>query len=267
MSPSQEYLPIKDIKNDLLIMKDGTVALVLQTSAVNFGLLSENEQLAIISSFAALLNSLSFAIQIVIRSKRLDISAYLKKLDDHQKKQSNPLLVAMIGRYKNFIETTIRENEVLDKQFYIVISLSYLEVGITKNIESNMTKILTTVLPRRDHIVRQLARIGLKAKQLNTLELIELFNDIYNVSTAESVASNNPAVNSSVLTPSVEPKPDVQPPAPQEQAKPLPNVVPNETIIPPPAVSAQKPPSQYSARNTQTPFVVEELNDEYISPS
>ncbi len=71
---TQTHLPIKNIKQDLVILQDGSVALILQTSAVNFGLLSENEQLSIILAFAGFLNSLSFMIQIVVRSKRLDIS-------------------------------------------------------------------------------------------------------------------------------------------------------------------------------------------------
>src|SRR5579872_6145401 len=99
MASSQDFVPIADIKEDTLLLKDGSMAIVLETSAVNFGLLSENEQLAIISSFAGMLNSLSFAIQIVIRSKRLDISHYLNSLNDAKLKQKNPLLSQMIDHY------------------------------------------------------------------------------------------------------------------------------------------------------------------------
>lgn len=180
MYPTQDHLPIEDIHDDVVILKDGSMAIVIQTSAVNFGLLSENEQLAIISAFAGLLNSLSFVIQILIRSKRLDISAYLKLLDESIKTQPNPQLALLMGKYRNFIDSTIRENEVLDKQFYIVIPVSYLELGLVKNVAGNFQKAMTILLPRRDHVIRQLARIGLKSTQLNTKELIMLFYDIYN---------------------------------------------------------------------------------------
>src|SRR2546428_839405 len=115
MSTTQEHLLVKDITDDIILLKNGGGALVLQVSAVNFGLLSDMEQIAIISSFAQMLNSLSFSIQIVIRSERLNISSYLNLLSKAQKAQTNPLLLKMIVSYKQFIQTTIKENEVLDK--------------------------------------------------------------------------------------------------------------------------------------------------------
>ena len=179
---SQEFIPIQNVQNDMIILKDGGVAMVLQTSAVNFDLLSEKEQLAIIGSFAALLNSLSFPIQIVIRSKRLDISSYLHMLDDSEKKQTNPLLKTMMQHYRTFVESTIRENEVLDKQFYVVIYANSLELGILKKSTPDLQKAATVLSPRRDQILRQLGRIGLKSTQLDTEKLIKLFYDFYNLS-------------------------------------------------------------------------------------
>lgn len=181
IASTQDHLPVQEIRDDIVLLKDGSLAVVIQTSAVNFGLLSENEQLAIISAFAAMLNSLSFMIQVIIRSKRLDISSYLKQLDEAQTRQKNQLLASMIGRYRTFIKNTIQENQVLDKQFYIVIPVSYLETGaISKAVHYDFKKALTIATPRRDQIMRQLARIGLKSNQLRTEELIKLFYDIYN---------------------------------------------------------------------------------------
>jgi hypothetical protein len=181
VATTQDHLPVQDIRDDVIILKDGSLAIVIQTSAVNFGLLSENEQLAIISAFAGMLNSLSFMIQIIIRSKRLDISSYLKQLDEARARQTNQLLASMIARYRQFIKNTIQENEVLDKQFYIAIPVSYLETGaIAKNVNYDFKKALAVAMPRRDQIIRQLARIGLKATQLGNEELIKLFYDIYN---------------------------------------------------------------------------------------
>ncbi|OGE33179.1 hypothetical protein A3C99_00365, partial [Candidatus Daviesbacteria bacterium RIFCSPHIGHO2_02_FULL_37_9] len=179
---TQEFLPIEDIRDDLVILKDGSVGMVIQTSAVNFDLLSQNEQLAIIGSFAALLNSLSFSIQILIRSKRLDISNYLEILKKAEGTQKNPLLQMMMIKYRNFVSSIIRENEVLDKQFYVVISVSSLELGLVKKTGQNLQKAITILIPRRDHILRQLARIGLKSNQLTTEKLISLYYDMYNES-------------------------------------------------------------------------------------
>ena len=84
---TQEYLPIEDIKNNLVVLKDGSCALVLSVSSVNFDLLSEREQEAIIYAYGALLNSLTFSIQIMIRSQRKDISSYLEILEKQEIKK------------------------------------------------------------------------------------------------------------------------------------------------------------------------------------
>src|SRR3989304_7500908 len=147
MSTTQQHLLISDISNDILLLKNGGGALVLEVSAVNFGLLSDREQIGIISSFAQMLNSLSFSIQIVILSERLNITSYLLLLDKAQKAQTNPLLSQMMTDYKQFIQSTIKENEVLDKKFYIVVPLFSLELGLVASKESLEQKIKTILLP------------------------------------------------------------------------------------------------------------------------
>ena len=195
VASTQEHLDIYDIQDDLTITKSGGAALVLQTTAVNFGLLSEAEQDATIFAYAGLLNSLSFPIQIVIRSKKMDISHYLDLLDQVVDRQQNPLLKDQILKYKAFIEATIKENKVLDKRFYIIIPFSPLELGLKGGMSLTASKkppfpkeyILdrakTALYPKRDHLIKQLARIGLKAQQLTTQQLVELYYDIYNPAT------------------------------------------------------------------------------------
>src|SRR3989344_4576833 len=130
-STTQDHLDIEDVQSDLVLLKDGSVAMVLQTSSVNFGLLSEEEQDATIYSYAALLNSLSFPIQILVRSQHKDVTGYVKLLADQEQKQTNPLLKKQIGFYKKFVEKIVKEGNVLDKKFYVVIPFSALELGIT----------------------------------------------------------------------------------------------------------------------------------------
>lgn len=180
MSTTQEHIQIKEFGDDIIFLKDGGGALVLSVSAVNFGLLSEREQVGIIASFAQMLNSLSFSIQIMVHSKRLNISSYLLLLDKAQKSQTNPLLSKMMTSYKTFIQALIKENEVLDKSFYVIIPLFKLELGLSASKETLKQKIQTILLPRRDQITRQLARAGLRATQLTSEKLVELFFNIYN---------------------------------------------------------------------------------------
>jgi len=188
---TQQHLDIEDIKDDIVVFKNGSCCLIIQTTAVNFGLLSETEQDATIYAYAGLLNSLSFPIQIVIRSKQKDISSYLNLLQEQERKQQNIQLKNWIKNYRQFIEKIVKENEILDKKFYVVIPFSSIELGINTGLLTNkknlpypkeyiLEKAKTNLHPKRDHLIKQLARIGLKTKQLGTQALIELFYNIYN---------------------------------------------------------------------------------------
>jgi hypothetical protein len=192
-SSSQKFLPIADIAEDLVVYKDGGAAIVLESTSLNFGLLSEKEQQAVIAAYAALLNSLSFSIQILVRSQRKDISNYLKRLDEAAQKIENPKLKILMNSYKNFVTETIKKKNVLGKRFFIVIPFSPLELGMTRSTLSIarkgplpfpkayvIKKAKVALYPKRDHLIRQARRLGLKLKQLSTNELIELYYDIYN---------------------------------------------------------------------------------------
>ncbi|MBI3954685.1 hypothetical protein HY333_01435 [Candidatus Collierbacteria bacterium] len=192
---TQEHLDIYTIKDHLIFLKDGSVALVLQTTAINFGLLSEEEQDATIYAYAALLNSLSFSAQILIRSKRKDVSEYINLLDDRIQSVKSQKIKESIIKYRQFIKSLVKDNRVLEKRFYIIIPMTSIEMGVTGNtfnpfakppqkppfdLDYIAEKAFLTLYPRRDHLIRQLARIGLKAHQLTSPELISLFHNIYN---------------------------------------------------------------------------------------
>lgn len=192
---TQEHLDILDIQDDLVINKDGSCNLILQITAINYSLLSEEEQDAIIFAYAGLLNSLTFPIQIIIHSKIKDVTDYVNLIKKQEHKQKNPLLLKQLIKYREFIENTIQENQVLDKKFYVSVPFSKYELGIspnTINLKSQKTQKLPypksyilekakmSLYPKRDHLISQFARIGLKAYQLNTQALLELFYSQYN---------------------------------------------------------------------------------------
>jgi len=192
---TQSFTELETIGNDMVMFTDGSCAIAISATAVNFGLLSEKEQDAIIYAYAGLINSLSFPIQILIRTQHKDVTAYLKILEDSEKKQTNPKLASSIHSYRQFVAATVKEKDVLDKKFYIVIPFSYLELGASANIllkGGNKTsglpfpkpyifeRALTVLTPKKDHIVRLLNRIGLQAKQLTNTQLTRLFFEIYN---------------------------------------------------------------------------------------
>lgn len=193
-STTQDHLDIEDILDDVVILKDGSATLVLTITALNFGLLSEKEQDAMIYAYAALLNSLTFPIQIIVRSRRTDISSYLKLIDQAAQTQNNLEISGQIKKYKEFIQSLVKENNVLDKKFYVTIPFSSLELGVSSNVvnplarrrvlplpkEAVLERAKMSLYPKRDHLIRQFARIGLKVRQLTTQELIQLFYDWYN---------------------------------------------------------------------------------------
>lgn len=205
---TQEFVEIADIRDDLVFLIDGSVALIIKVSAVNFGLLSEKEQEAIIFAYAGFLNSLNFAVQVVVRSQQKDITSYVEKLSVEQKKQSNTLLAEQIEDYKKFILETVKENNVLDKKFYLVVPFSSLELGAGSASKSLVKKkgalpmpidkisevAKNALYPKRDHVLRQLGRLGLRAKQLTTPQLVDLFYEIYNPGTSgvPTSSSQNP---------------------------------------------------------------------------
>src|SRR5438093_559612 len=112
---TQKFIEIRDINDDVVLMYNGTACLVVEAQATNFSLLSVEEQATKIASYAALLNSLSFPIQILIRNKRVDISAYLTNLETQANQSQNEKLRTQIQLYREFIQEIVKVNSVLDK--------------------------------------------------------------------------------------------------------------------------------------------------------
>lgn len=204
---TQDHLPIEDVVDGIVLLKDGSCAAVMRMSSVNFDLLSEREQSALVFAYGGILNSLNFPVQIIIHSNAKDVSLYVKNLRNMEEKQLNSLLREKIGSYRKFIEETVKKNQVLSKSFYIVVPFSILELGI-KSAPTQMflqfnffgkqannkglpfaknyilEKAKASLEPKKDHLLRLFSRLGLEIKTMETKELIELFYRIYNEETA-----------------------------------------------------------------------------------
>ncbi|GAB4218612.1 MAG: hypothetical protein Fur009_0120 [Candidatus Microgenomates bacterium] len=185
-SSTQSFIEIEDIKDDVILMKDYSASVVIEVGAVNFWLLSQEEQTSMIYSYSSLLNSLSFPVQILILSKKMDVSVYLDYLDGKINSQNNPLLKTQLVNYKEFIKNIVKKNVVLEKRFFFVIPFSPLELGISGanpgalNKEYVISRAKTSLYPKRDNLVRLLAKIGLQASVLDKQQLVELFYNLYN---------------------------------------------------------------------------------------
>ncbi|MEO8581587.1 MAG: hypothetical protein ABI425_03295 [Patescibacteria group bacterium] len=256
-STTQLFLDLYDITNDLIILGDGAASLVITVSAMNFGLLSEGEQDATIYAYAALLNSLSYPIQIVIRSQPKDVTAYLKKIQDLEDTATNQIYRQKIKEYHSFVESLVQDQNVLDKKFYIIIPLSAVEMGLTtqsvipgakskslSSFEKNyiIEKAKTNLIPRRDHLIDQLARIGLYSRQLTTQELIQMLYSSYN---PESFEGQKVTDTANYTTPLVQAKIQgdfmIDTPTMPTSLQPTPAAQPNPTMQPAPAPSVPTP--------------------------
>jgi len=194
ISTTQDSLPVADITNDIVIYKDGGAALVMESTSLNFGLLSEKEQAAVIAAYAAMINSLTFSVQIVVLTQRKDISSYLAFLDEQATKLTQPLLITLMQEYRTFITESVKKKNVLGKRFFMILYFSPLELGVGKTVASLtkragplpfsksyvIKKAKIGLYPRRDHLIRQAGRLGIKFKQLGTADIIDLFHSIYN---------------------------------------------------------------------------------------
>lgn len=222
---TQSHLDIEEIKNNLVVLKNGSVTAVLQTTAVNFDLLSEIEQDAIIAAFSMLLNSITFPVQVVIRSKRLDITKYLEKVTRIESKLTDPLLKHQAESYRKFVQEVIKRNEVLDKKFYVAINSAGIgekDLGtnpfdwvlklfgshnkrVSVNVDQALKDAQISLMPKVDHVAKEFNRIGVRAKQLQTQELVELFFDIYNPSTihGQRIRTNLEDYKTAIVSPAI----------------------------------------------------------------
>lgn len=192
-SATQQFVPIIDIHDDVVILKDGQICTVLLASSVNFGLKSLNEQQAILSQFQSFLNSVDFSLQIYIQSRRLDIRPYLEVLEGRTAFQENDLMRIQLREYIEFITTFTNQVDIMTKNFFVVVPYTAINLdvkGLSRLFKSNTQKEERssekffedrTQLEQRVSVVEQgLMRIGIRTAPLGTEELVELFYHIFN---------------------------------------------------------------------------------------
>src|SRR3990167_87868 len=182
---TQDFIEIDEIKDDIVLMRDRAASLIIEVGTVKYWLLAQEEQDSIISAYGKLLNSLSFPVQILIVSKKTDISSYLNLIDEKIKNQSADFMKKRLESYKNFIKTTVKKSEVLEKSFYFAIPFSPYEMGAVKSIQKLTNDYIIeraklSLYPKKDHLLRLLNKIGLKATVLQKQKIVELFYSLYN---------------------------------------------------------------------------------------
>lgn len=197
-SSTQRYVDVNEIRDGVIVLKNGSLRSILLVSSLNFDLKSAEEQDAIIFQYQNFLNSLDFPIQMVISSRRFDIRPYIELLKDKENQQRNDLLRMQISEYQTFIKSLSEVSNIMSKLFYVVVPFSPVE-----DKEKGLFRGLTTLFnpagavserreffetyknqlwQRVDHVSFGLSQTGLKVAPLNTEEIIELLYNSYNPS-------------------------------------------------------------------------------------
>ncbi|MDD5731454.1 MAG: TraC family protein [Patescibacteria group bacterium] len=189
---TQSYLDIDHFESGILIMKDGSMRMILSTSAINFELKAEIERNSIIYAYQNFLNSLEFPIQIIVQSRKLDLDEYLETLKKKITETTNELLKVQISDYVDFVQGVINVANIMQKRFYVVVphypsnfkkigGLAQIFSGSQAGVEISDMEVETKYLMQKTETVASgLQSIGIRALQLDTQELIELFYGAYN---------------------------------------------------------------------------------------
>ena len=199
---TQRYMTISEIKDDSVVMKDGTLRSILLVSSINFALKSEDEQNAIISGYVSFLNSLDAPLQIVIQSRKLNLEDYLIDIRKNEQAQTNDLLKLQTAEYRKYISELVDLGDIMTKMFYVVVyynPMSNKKRGFWQRAgdvvsPAKMMKLSQKEFARRhkdlftmvDKIASGLSSMGLRASILNTQSLIELYYNTYNPIVSES---------------------------------------------------------------------------------
>ncbi len=197
---TQEFLDIAEIKEDTIVLKDGTIRVLLLISSINFALKSEDEQNAIVSAYVSFLNNISFPVQIVIQSRKFNIEGYMAELKIKAKEQTNELLKIQTNEYMNYVQELVSMGNIMNKKFFISIPYhplsdkhknffqslreSFVPRSLIKLKHEKFQRYRKEINLRIDSVMSALASIGVKSVVMDTQSIIELFYNTYNPNTS-----------------------------------------------------------------------------------
>lgn len=201
-SSTQQYLDIAEVKDDVVVMRDGTLRAVLLVSSINFALKSEDEQNAVINSYVMFLNNLSFMLEIVIQSRELDIDNYISFLQEKEKQQINRLLKIQTSEYIEYIKELTSLGKIMNKRFFVVVPYNPLsekrksffsslgeaiKPATSIKLKDRSFRRYREMLSRRlESVAGGLESMGVSVARLDTQSLIELYYKTYNPETAKN---------------------------------------------------------------------------------
>jgi hypothetical protein len=173
---SRRQIKIKEVRDSVLLLPNNQYRVILETSSINFELKSEQEQDVLIDSFQNFLNSLPCKLQIVVRVREVDIDHYLEQISQTRNQEKENVYKNQITDYCQFIKNLVSGNKILSRRFYVVIPYHHMERNSDFHLISEQINL------NRDIVSRGLEKLGMKARQLDSLEILDLFYSFYNPS-------------------------------------------------------------------------------------
>jgi len=192
---TQQLVDVEAIRDGVVILKSGAMRIILMCSSVNLALKSQDEQDALVYQYQHFLSGLDFSVELVVHSRKLDISEYLNSLSESLKLQENELLRIQTEEYIEFIRSFIGMQNIMAKNFYVVVPYHIADdtkqslgdrlfkgksVSFVKMSDEDFQKYKNQLWQRVENVVSQLRTFGIRSLPLNDSELVELFFDLYN---------------------------------------------------------------------------------------
>lgn len=193
---TQKFVPVRDIRDNVVIMKNGQMATVLLATSINFALKSTDEQRAILRQFQSFLNTIDFSLQFYVQSRRLNIEPYIEILKTRESDQDNDLMKIQLREYIEFVRSFTTEVDIMTKSFFVVVPYTPGSLDLSEGLSGGLSKIMKrkqetmsntkfeeekTQLDQRVSVVEQgLTRIGIRTVPLGNEELVELYYHIFN---------------------------------------------------------------------------------------
>ena len=193
---TQDFVPIKEVRDGVVILKDGSLRVLLMASSINLALKSQDEQQAVIAQFQNFLNSLEFTVEFFTQSRELDIRPYIALLQDRYQKELDELMKIQIREYMAFIKDFTERANIMTKNFFIIVpydpalinrgggmlgSLLPGRSGGMAALSDEQFEQYRTQLEQRSAVIEQgLVRTGVRVVKLGTEEVIELFYKLFN---------------------------------------------------------------------------------------
>lgn len=194
-SSTQKFVPFKEVRDGIVVLKDGSMRAAILASSINFALKSGDEQQAILRQFQSFLNTLDFSLQIYVQSRELDIEPYLELLRSREPEQDNELMKIQLREYIDFVKNFTEQVDIMVKSFFVVVPYSPAKIDVSKGwkqflkrsqkndpaLAKNTFEEHRTQIEQRIALVEQgLNRVGVRTAVLGTDEIIELFYHLFN---------------------------------------------------------------------------------------